>query len=108
MWSDRRGCSAASSPQIEGIRENYRFHAPGGQRYRFPMDDVQPSSGRTWRYRFTEPDGAELEVRDFNDDEKAETWARDLSKSNNVAIVVQRHSGFVDAWEYVTEVDERS
>ena len=66
-----------------------------------------PSSGKLWRYQLSQPDGTVVETGEFNGDEAAEARARELSKTNEVPIVVDRHSGHVDAWEYVTEVDER-
>ena len=71
------------------------------------MTDAEPSPSRLWRYRFLQPDGTEVESGEFNSDEAAVSKARDLSKSNAAAIVIQRHSGHIDSWEYVTEVDER-
>ena len=71
------------------------------------MTDVGPSSGKQWRYQLSQPDGTVVETGEFDGDEGAETRARELSKANGVPIVVDRHSGHVDAWEYVTEVDER-
>lgn len=70
------------------------------------MTDTQPSSGRTWRYRFSRPGDEELEVGEFTGDDAAEVYARQLSKSNGTPVIIQRH-GIVDL-EYVTEVDERS
>jgi hypothetical protein len=66
-----------------------------------------PSAGRTWRYQLAEPDGTEIETGEFTGDEAAEAKAREVSKSRNDPVVVRRHSGHVDAWEYVVEVDER-
>jgi hypothetical protein len=60
------------------------------------------------RYQFSQPDGAEVETSEFSGDDAAETRGRELSRSNEAAIVIRRHSGHVDAWEYVTEVDERA
>jgi hypothetical protein len=71
------------------------------------MTDVEPSFGRLWRYQFSQPGGTVLETGEFNGDDTAETRGRELSKSNASPIVVERHSRHVDAWEYVTEVDER-
>ena len=71
------------------------------------MDDVEPSSGKLGRYRFSKPGGSAVGTGEFNGDDKAEARARELSKSNASPIIVERHSGHVDAWEYVTEVDER-
>jgi hypothetical protein len=72
------------------------------------MTEVESSSGKMWRYRFSQPDGTEVETGEFNGDETAEARGRELSKSHDVPIVIQRHSGYVEAWEYVTEVDERA
>jgi hypothetical protein len=72
------------------------------------MTDVEPSFARLWNYRFSQPDGTEVETAEFNGDDTAETRARELSKSNDAPIVIHRHSGHIDAWEYLTEVDERS
>lgn len=71
------------------------------------MSDVR-SEGRSWSYRFSRPDGSEVETRQLSGDEAAETCGRQLSSSNAVPIVIHRHSGHVDDWEYVTEVDERT
>ncbi len=79
----------------------------GSTLYRQEMSNQPPSSGRLWTYRFSRPDGVEIETRTFNADTMAEAWARELSKSNKQAIVIHRHSQHVDAWEYVDEVDER-
>lgn len=70
------------------------------------MTDVQPSSDRLLRYRFSRPGGADVETRELNGDEAAESWARELSKSNVAPIIIHRHRG-LDDWEYITEVDER-
>ena len=72
------------------------------------MTDQEPSPARTWRYRFSRPDETEVETRDLDGDPTAEACGRDLSKSGETPIVIHRHSAHVDAWEYVTEVDERS
>jgi hypothetical protein len=63
--------------------------------------------GHLWTYRFTDPESGEIETADLADDTAAEARGRDLSKSGNVAVRVERHSAHVDAWEYVTEADER-
>ena len=70
------------------------------------MTDARPSSGQTWRYQFSQPGGIEIEVREFSDDETAETHARELSKSKQVPVIVHRLHGEVD-WRYLTEADER-
>jgi hypothetical protein len=69
------------------------------------MTNTEPSSGKTWQYRFSRPDGVEIETCELNRDDAAEAHARELSKAQESPIVVQRHD-MVD-WEYVTEVDER-
>jgi hypothetical protein len=71
------------------------------------MTDVEPSFDRLFRYQFSKPGGTVIETGEFNSDDTAETRGRELSKSSDSPIVVERHSGHVDAWEYVTEVDER-
>lgn len=71
------------------------------------MTDADPSFGRLWRYQFSQPDETVVETGEFNDDDTAEAKARELSKSKESPIVVKRHSAHVDAWTYVTEVDER-
>jgi len=71
------------------------------------MTDAGSSSGKLWRYQFSQPGGTVLETGEFNDDDSAEARGRELSKSNVSPVIVQRHSGHVEAWEYVTEVDER-
>jgi hypothetical protein len=71
------------------------------------MTDAEPSFGRLWRYQFSQPDETVVETGEFNGDDTAEARARELSKSKDSPIVVKRHSAHVDAWVYVTEVDER-
>lgn len=70
------------------------------------MTDTEPSSGRTWLYRFSRADDVEIETRHFDGDESAESYARELSKAQDTPVTLKRHN-HVD-WEYVTEVDERS
>ena len=71
------------------------------------MTDAEPSSGSTWRYQFSEPGGTELETGEFSDDDTAEARGRELSTAKASPVIVKRHAGHVDAWNYVTEVDER-
>jgi hypothetical protein len=71
------------------------------------MSDAPHVSGHTWRYRFTRPDGIEIETRDLDDDAAAGAVADELSKTQDIPVIVHRHSGHVDAWEYVIEADER-
>ena len=71
------------------------------------MTDKEPSPGKLWNYRFSQPGGTVVETGEFKCDDTAETRARELSKSSESPIIIHRHSGHVDAWEYVTEVDER-
>ena len=73
--------------------------------YRPPMPDTPSSSRRTWRYRFSRPDSDEVETGEFIGDEAAMVRARELSKSMEAPIVVERY-GRVD-WHYLDEVDER-
>jgi hypothetical protein len=70
------------------------------------MTDVEPTFGNTWRYRFARPGDDEIETGDFNGDDTAEAYARELSTSLQCPVVVQRWHGV--SWEYVTEADERS
>lgn len=70
------------------------------------MTDTEPSFGRTWLYRFSLPGGTEIENHEFNGDDTAEAYARQLAVSKECAIVVERRS-YTD-WKHVTEVDERS
>ena len=70
------------------------------------MTDRDPSGGRTWRYRFTRPGEIEIETRELEGDEAAEAYARELSKSQQTAVVVHRWHGV--SWEYLTEADEGS
>lgn len=70
------------------------------------MADMQPRTGRTTLYRFTQHGNAEAEQRQFPDDDAAEDYARQLSKSHQVPVTIERRDD-VD-WEYVTEADERS
>jgi hypothetical protein len=72
------------------------------------MTDAHAPTGPSRRYQFTEVDGDEIATGSFADDETAEAWARERSKADDIAIVIRIHSAHVDAWEYVTEVDERS
>jgi hypothetical protein len=72
------------------------------------MTDAESHHGPVWKYRFITPDGAELEVATFGGDGDAEVWGQELSRSHRVPVTVERHSAHVDAWEYVTEADERS
>ena len=58
----------------------------------------------TWRYRFARPGDVEIETRDFEGDDAADTYARQLSKSLQSPVVIQRWHGV--SWEYVTEADE--
>lgn len=60
------------------------------------------------RYRFTTSDdaGAEDEL-ELDSDQAAETRARERSRAGGTVITVHRHSAHVDAWEYLTEADER-
>jgi hypothetical protein len=60
-----------------------------------------------WTYRFTDPESGEIETAQLVDDDAAEARGRELSKSGNVTVRIERHSAHVDAWEYVTEADER-
>lgn len=60
---------------------------------------------KTARYRFTRPDETEIDTRELGTDEEAEAVARELSRAQNVVVVIERF-GHVD-WEYVTEADER-
>jgi hypothetical protein len=69
------------------------------------MTDREQSSGRTWRYRFSLPGGEEIEVREFDSNESAEQYARELSKARQEPVTIQYHD-LVD-WVYVTEVDQR-
>jgi hypothetical protein len=69
------------------------------------MTDTEPPSGRTWRYRFSLPDGEEIEICELNGNDTAEQYARELSKARQVPIVIQYHD--VVDWVYVTEVDQR-
>lgn len=70
------------------------------------MVESSTPTAKLWRYRFTRPGDVELGIEQLAGDDAAESRARELSASENTAVVVQRHSGHVDAWEYVTEVDE--
>jgi hypothetical protein len=71
------------------------------------MTDAEPSLEALWRYQFSLPDETVLETGEFSGDDAAEARARELSTSKVSAVVVKRHSAHVDAWVYVTEVDER-
>jgi hypothetical protein len=67
----------------------------------------QPSSAHGWKYQFTLGDGGEVATEILDGDATAQAHASEISRTRNVPIVVHRHSAHVDAWEYVTEVDER-
>ena len=69
------------------------------------MTDTGPSSAKTWLYRFSRPGGTEIETRELDGDDTAETHARELSKAQGSPVVIERRD-HVD-WEYVTEADER-
>jgi hypothetical protein len=69
------------------------------------MTNTGQSSGRTWRFRFSLPEGEEIEILELNSNEAAEDHARELSKARQVPVVVQYHD--VVDWVYVTEVDQR-
>jgi hypothetical protein len=71
------------------------------------MPASDPSATRTWTYRFTDPEGAEIATRDLDSDEAAMQAARDLSTSGDVAVVVHRLQRLANSWEYVAEADER-
>ena len=60
-----------------------------------------------WTYRFTDPESGEIETAELPNDAAADARGRELSKSGNVAVRIERHSAHVDAWEYVGEADER-
>jgi hypothetical protein len=75
------------------------------------MSDVGQPSGRMWNYLFlvrSEDESAEVEIerQEFNTDEDADSWGRELSKKHNSSIVIKRHSAYVDGWDYVGEVGE--
>jgi len=71
------------------------------------MTDATGDSGKTWRYRFVRrPGDSEVETGDFPSDDGADEHARELSKSLQSPIVVERWHGI--SWEYVTEADEGS
>jgi hypothetical protein len=65
------------------------------------MTDTQPSR----QYRFSQRGGEEIETKEFNGDDAAEAYGRDLSKTRATPIIIHRHGNF--DWEYVTETDER-
>jgi hypothetical protein len=71
------------------------------------MTEAEPSSGKLWRYQFSQPGDTVVETGEFSGDDTAEARARELSSSKASPIVVKRHSAHVDSWVYVTEVDER-
>ncbi|MDA8062289.1 MAG: hypothetical protein M0T80_07650 [Actinomycetota bacterium] len=61
------------------------------------------------RYRFATTDNAasDDDDRELDDDQAAEAYARERSRAEGSVITVHRHSAHVDAWEYVSEADER-
>ncbi len=69
------------------------------------MSFTGPNDATTSLYRFSRPGGVEIETRRLSDDEAAEAVARELSRAQEVPVVIERF-GHVD-WEYVTEADER-
>jgi hypothetical protein len=71
------------------------------------MTDADRPTPTTWRYQFSQPGGDELEVGEFDGDQAAEARGRQLSTSKATPVIVKRHAGHVEAWDYVTEVDER-
>ena len=71
------------------------------------MTDATSDTGKTWRYRFVQrPGDSEIETGDFSGDDAADDHARELSKSLQSPVVVERWHGI--SWEYVTEADERT
>jgi hypothetical protein len=73
------------------------------------MTGNEQTSGPMWNYSFlfrSEKGEVELERHEFNGDEAAESWGRELSKKHNSPIVIKRHSAHIDAWTYVDEVGE--
>jgi len=59
-------------------------------------------------YRFTTSDGAGAEDdQELDSDQAAEAHAQERSRAEGTVITVHRHSAHVDAWEYLTEADER-
>lgn len=69
------------------------------------MTNSSQSSRRTWQYRFSRPGNVEIDTIELDSDDAAETHARELSKTSQIPVIIERHD-LVD-WEYVTEVDER-
>ena len=59
------------------------------------MTETGPAAAKTWRYRFTRPDGEEIEVGEFTGDEAAETRARTISKAEDSPVVIGRHDHVV-------------
>lgn len=70
------------------------------------MSETGPASGATWRYRFSKPGGVEVETRELDGDDAAESYAIELSKDQDSPIVVHRLIRDED-WRYLTEADER-
>ena len=70
------------------------------------MSDPGASAEHVWKYRFLRPGGDEIETQEYKDDETAEGRARDISKAEEIPVIIHRLHGHVD-WQYVTEVDER-
>ncbi len=72
-------------------------------------DTITPAhsdpADRYFTYRFTKRGSSETEERAFRNDTEAERYARDLSKSTQAPVLIERRD-HVD-WEYVTEADER-
>jgi hypothetical protein len=101
---------AACSPRY---RDSERLASDGARSIGFTnlsyhrrMTDTGPHPAKASRYRFSRPDGAEIEIQELDSDDAAEMVARELSKAQDIPVVIERF-GHVD-WEYVTEADERA
>lgn len=69
------------------------------------MSDLGQNAGGNSLYRFLQPGQTDGETQQMGDDATAENYARQLSTTQSVPIIIERRD-HVD-WEYVTEVDER-
>jgi hypothetical protein len=70
------------------------------------MTDLHSPGGAQQPYRFTRPDGTELETSEQAGDDAADSRAHELSRAQRVPVIIHRQEAG-DDWAYVTEVDDR-
>ncbi len=69
------------------------------------MTSTGPSFGRHWLYRFSLPEGTEIEERELDANDTAEMFARtELCKEHGKTIVIERRR-YAGAWEVVARVE---